>query len=40
MREVLGQFRDLGNEVSAELNDPAAAILEIDRKVLAKQRFG
>lgn len=40
MREVLGQFRDLGNEVSAELNDPAAAILEIDRKVLAKQRSG
>ncbi len=40
MREVLGQFRDLGNEVSAELSDPAAAILEIDRKVLAKQRSG
>ena len=40
MREVLGQFRDLGNEVSAELKDPAAAILEIDRKVLAKQRSG
>ena len=40
MREVLGQFRDLGNEVSAELNDPAAAILEIDRKVLAMQRSG
>lgn len=40
MREVLWQFRDLGNEVSAELNDPAAAILEIDRKVLAKQRSG
>ena len=40
MREVLGQFRDLGNEVSTELNDPAAAILEIDRKVLAKQRSG
>ena len=40
MREGLGQFRDLGNEVSAELNDPAAAILEIDRKVLAKQRSG
>ena len=40
MREVPGQFRDLGNEVSAELNDPAAAILEIDRKVLAKQRSG
>ena len=40
MREVLGQIRDLGNEVSAELNDPAAAILEIDRKVLAKQRSG
>ncbi|WP_048754331.1 aspartate-semialdehyde dehydrogenase [Rothia dentocariosa] len=40
MREVLGQFRDLGNEVSAELNDPTAAILEIDRKVLAKQRSG
>ena len=26
--------------MSAELNDPAAAILEIDRKVLAKQRSG
>ena len=35
MREVLAQFRDLGNEVSEELNDPASAILDIDRKVLA-----
>ena len=34
MREVLAQFRDLGNEVSEELNDPASAILDIDRKSL------
>ena len=40
MREVLAQFRDLGNEVAAELDDPASAILDIDRKVLAKQRSG
>ena len=40
MREVLAQFRDLGKEVSEELNDPASAILDIDRKVLAKQRSG
>ena len=40
MREVLAQFRDLGNEVSEELSDPASAILDIDRKVLAKQRSG
>ena len=40
MREVLAQFRDLGNEVSEELNDPASAILDIDRKILAKQRSG
>ena len=40
MREVLKQFRDLGNNVSAELDDPASAILEIDRKVLEQQRSG
>lgn len=40
MREVLKQFGDLSGTVSAELADPASAILEIDRKVLAKQRSG
>ncbi|MDO5749898.1 MAG: aspartate-semialdehyde dehydrogenase [Rothia sp. (in: high G+C Gram-positive bacteria)] len=40
MREVLKQFRDLGNNVSAELDDPASAILDIDRKVLEQQRSG
>lgn len=38
MREVLQQFRTLGGEVAAELDDPASAILDIDRRVLAKQR--
>ncbi len=40
MREVLRQFGDLGDAVSAELSDPASAILEIDRKVLEAQRSG
>ncbi len=40
MREVLKGFRDLSGTVSAELEDPAAAILDIDRKVLEKQRSG
>lgn len=40
MREVLKQFRDVSAEVSADLDDPAAAILDIDRQVLAKQRSG
>src|SRR4029453_19384676 len=40
MRELLNQFGTLNNEVSSELDDPASAILEIDRKVLAPQRSG
>ncbi|MEV7663162.1 aspartate-semialdehyde dehydrogenase [Paenarthrobacter sp. NPDC089316] len=40
MRELLNQFGTLNNEVSSELQDPASAILEIDRKVLATQRTG
>ena len=38
MRELLSQFGTLNAEVSTELDDPASAILEIDRKVLAHQR--
>ncbi|ROZ63455.1 aspartate-semialdehyde dehydrogenase [Kocuria soli] len=38
MREVLQQFGDLHTEVAEGLADPASAILEIDRKILAKQR--
>ena len=38
MRELLTQFGSINAEVKALLDDPAAAILEIDRKVLAKQR--
>lgn len=37
MRELLTQFGAINGEVKALLDDPAAAILEIDRKVLAKQ---
>lgn len=37
MRELLTQFGTLNQEVKALLDDPASAILEIDRKVLAKQ---
>jgi aspartate-semialdehyde dehydrogenase len=37
MRELLTQFGAINAEVKALLDDPAAAILEIDRKVLAKQ---
>ena len=37
MRELLTQFGTLSDEVRALLDDPASAILEIDRKVLAKQ---
>lgn len=40
MREVLKQFGDLNGTVNAELADPASAILEIDRKILDKQRSG
>ena len=38
MRELLTQFGTLHAEVAALLHDPASAILEIDRKVLAKQQ--
>ena len=37
MRELLTQFGSVNAEVRALLDDPAAAILEIDRKVLARQ---
>ena len=37
MRELLAQYGALYAEVKALLDDPHAAILEIDRKVLAKQ---
>jgi aspartate-semialdehyde dehydrogenase len=37
MRELLKQFGSIHAEVKALLGDPASAILEIDRKVLAKQ---
>lgn len=40
MRELLNQFGTLNSEVSTELGDPASAILDIDRKVLAHQRGG
>jgi aspartate-semialdehyde dehydrogenase len=37
MRELLTQFGTINAEVRALLDNPASAILEIDRKVLAKQ---
>lgn len=37
MRELLTQFGTLHAEVKSLLDDPASAILEIDRKILAKQ---
>lgn len=40
MREVLKQFGDINGHVANELDDPASAILEIDRKVLELQRSG
>ncbi|MDO4253929.1 MAG: aspartate-semialdehyde dehydrogenase [Kocuria sp.] len=40
MREVLKQFGALHGVVADELADPASAILDIDRAVLAKQRSG
>jgi aspartate-semialdehyde dehydrogenase len=40
MRELLTQFGLINAEVSALLADPASAILDIDRKVLAKQTDG
>jgi aspartate-semialdehyde dehydrogenase len=38
MRELLTQYGTLHTEVRDLLHDPASAILEIDRKVVAKQR--
>ena len=38
MRELLTQFGTLNAEVKALLDDPKSAILEIDRRVIAKQR--
>ena len=39
MRELLTQYGTLNAEVKALLADPKSAILEIDRKVIAKQRL-
>ena len=38
MRELLTQYGTLNAEVKALLDDPKSSILEIDRKVIAKQR--
>ena len=38
MRELLTQYGTLNAEVKAMLDDPKSAILDIDRKVIAKQR--
>ncbi|MEY3999439.1 MAG: hypothetical protein RLY60_2251 [Pseudomonadota bacterium] len=38
MRELLTQYGTLNAEVKSMLDDPKSAILEIDRKVIAKQR--
>ena len=38
MRELLTQFGILGNSVKSLLDDPASAILDIDRQVLETQR--
>lgn len=38
MRELLRQYGTLNAEVKALLDDPKSAILEIDRKIIAKQR--
>ena len=38
MRELLSQFGALNSEVKALLADPKSAILEIDRKILARQQ--
>ncbi len=40
MREVIQQFGDIHASVADPLADPASAILDIDRAVLAKQRGG
>ena len=39
MRELLTQYGTLNSEVKALLDDPKSAILEIDRQVIAKQRY-
>jgi aspartate-semialdehyde dehydrogenase len=38
MRELLTQYGSLNAEVRSLLDDPKSAILEIDRKIIAKQR--
>lgn len=38
MRELLTQYGTLNAEVKSLLDDPKSAILEIDRKIIAKQR--
>ncbi|MDB5966977.1 MAG: aspartate semialdehyde dehydrogenase [Polaromonas sp.] len=38
MRELLTQFGTLNSDVKALLDDPKSAILEIDRRILAKQQ--
>jgi aspartate-semialdehyde dehydrogenase len=38
MRELLTQFGTINSEVKALLDDPKSAILEIDRRVLARQK--
>src|SRR5437764_14894739 len=38
MRELLTQFGTLHGEVRSLLDDPKSAILEIDRRVLARQQ--
>ena len=38
MRELLTQFGSLHSEVESLLDDPKSAILEIDRRILAKQQ--
>ena len=38
MRELLTQFGTINSEVKALLDDPKSAILEIDRRVLARQQ--
>jgi aspartate-semialdehyde dehydrogenase len=40
MRELLTQFGHINQSVKSLLDDPASAILEIDRAVVAKQRDG
>ena len=38
MRELLNQYGTLNSEVKVLLDDPKSAILEIDRRILAKQQ--